>query len=82
MLVDSRSKIVTDRSRVVIRGTAFNSALLEIRTDNARFQRVKGTPAKFRVRTERLEEGRNVVKIRAIGATGRSRQVKAVIIKE
>ncbi len=82
VLVENRSKIVTERNRVVIRGTAINSALLEIRTDNARFQRVKGTPARFRIRTERLQSGRNVVKIRAIGATGRSRQVKAVIIKE
>ncbi len=82
VLVKGRSKIQTDRNRVVIRGTAFNAALLEIRTDNARFQRVKGSPVRFRIRTERLEDGRNVVKLRAIGAAGRSRQVKAVIIKK
>ncbi len=82
LLTEGSKKRRTKASRSTIRGTAYNAALLEIKTDNASFKRVKGTPARWRIRTERLEAGRNVVKIRAIGATGASRQTKVIIIKE
>lgn len=73
-----KTKISTDKKRIVLRGQAFDSTKVRYKTGKGRFKKVKGASRRWKIRV-RLKSPKTIVRVQATGPGGTSKPIRYII---